>query len=121
MNIIGDVKGKDCYMIDDMMDTGRSAVIGATALRKEGAKTVRIAAIHAVLSDPCYDLLKDKPFDEVIVTDSIPLPARFREFSFIHVVSLASMLAECIERIVNNAPLSAVYSAYADPENVKLN
>lgn len=121
MNIIGDVSGRDCYMIDDMVDTGKSAVIGATALRNAGAKSVTIAAIHPVLSDPCYDLMKDKPFDEVIVTDSIPLPEKFRKLSFIHVVSLAPMLAECIDRIVNNEPLSAVFTAYADPDKLILN
>jgi ribose-phosphate pyrophosphokinase len=121
MNIIGDVKGKDCFMIDDMIDTGKSAVIGANALKSAGARSVSIAAIHPVFSDPCYDLMKEKPFDDVIVTDSIPLSEKFRKLPFVHVVSLASMLAECIDRIVNNAPLSAVYAAYADPENVKLN
>lgn len=119
MNIIGDVKGKDCYMVDDMIDTGRSAVIGAKALRAAGAKSVSIASVHPVFSDPCYDLMKEKPFDDVIVTDSIPLPERFRTFPFIHVVSLSSMLAECISRIVNNQPLSAVYAAYCEGKEDK--
>ena len=119
MNIIGNVEGKDCFMIDDMIDTGRSAVIGAKALRDAGAKSVSMLAVHAVFSDPCYDLLKDHPFDEVIVTDSIPLPERFRALPFIKVVSLDLMIAECIQRIVKNKPLSAVYDAYgrAIPED----
>lgn len=117
MEIIGSVAGKDCFMIDDMIDTGRSAVIGAKALRAAGAKSVRIAAVHPVFSDPCYDLLKDKPFDEIIVTDSIPLPKRFSALKNICVVSLASMLAECIERIIHNDPLSSVFEAYGKPEN----
>ena len=120
MNIIGDVKGKDCYMIDDMMDTGRSAVIGAKALRDAGATSVHFATVHPVFSDPCYELLKNGPFDEVIVTDSIPLSERFANLPCVTVVSLASMLAECIERIVKNAPLSAVYDAYANPESVDI-
>lgn len=118
MNIIGDVAGKDCYMVDDMIDTGRSACIGASALKKAGAKSVKIAAIHPVFSDPCYDLLSEGYFDEIIVTDSIPLPEKFASLP-IRVVSLADMLAECIDRIVHNAPLSAVYVAYGDPLSAK--
>jgi ribose-phosphate pyrophosphokinase len=117
MNIIGDVKGRDCIMIDDMIDTGRSACNGAVALKKAGAKSVSMLAVHPVFSDPCYDLIKDGPFNSIIVTDSIPLDERFKELKFIKVVSLATMLAECIKRIVNNEPLSAVYAAYADPIN----
>lgn len=121
MNIIGEVKGKECVMIDDMIDTGKSAVIGANALLGAGAKNVKIAAIHPVFSDPCFDLMKNGPFSEIIVTDSIPLDERFKSLKSVHVVSLASMLAECIERIVTNNPLSAVYAAYAGSEDFKLN
>ena len=119
MAIIGSVEGKDCFMIDDMIDTGRSAIFGAKALLNAGAKSVSIATVHPVFSDPCYDLLKnDNPFKRIIVTDSIPLPKRFRALKRIEVVSLASMLAECIERIINNTPLSKVYEAYGKPENI---
>ena len=119
MAIIGDVKGKHCIMVDDMIDTGRSAVFGANALRQAGAKSVRMVAVHPVFSDPCYDLFKEKPFEEVIVTDSIPLDNRFLGLPNIRVISLAGMLGECIERIVDNIPLSAVFEAYTKPENVK--
>ena len=121
MNIIGDVAGKDCFMIDDMIDTARSACIGANALKKAGAKSVSIMTVHPVFSDPAYELLKDGPFDQIVVTNSIPLDERFNNLSTIKVISLASMLAECIDRITRNAPLSAVYDAYATPESLKLN
>lgn len=121
MNIIGEVKGKECVMIDDMIDTGKSAVTGAKALLKAGATKVKIAATHAVMSDPCYDLFSTGIFDEVVVTDSIPLDARFEKLPCMHVVSLATMLAECIERIVENNPLSALYKAYACVDDIKLN
>ena len=112
MNIIGDVKGRDCIMIDDMIDTCRSAIAGAKALKANGAKSVRMMAVHAVLSDPCYDLLKEEnPFDSLIVSDSIPLSERFKELGIFRVVSLSTVIAETIDRIVNNVPLSGVYSA----------
>ena len=112
MNIIGDVKGRDCIMIDDMIDTCRSAIAGAKALKANGAKSVRMMAVHAVLSDPCYSLLKEEnPFDSIIVSDSIPLSERFKELGIFRVVSLSTVIAETIDRIVNNVPLSGVYSA----------
>ncbi len=112
MNIIGDVKGRDCIMIDDMIDTCRSAIAGAKALKANGAKSVRMMAVHAVLSDPCYDLLKnDNPFDSIIVSDSIPLSERFKALGIFRVVTLANVVAETIDRVVNNVPLSGVYSA----------
>ncbi|MDO5330874.1 MAG: ribose-phosphate pyrophosphokinase [Bacillota bacterium] len=118
MNIIGDVAGRDCFMIDDMIDTGRTIVIGAKALREAGAKSVRIAAVHPAFSNPCYDLLSEAPFDEVIVTDSIPLPERFKQLPQIKVVSLSSMLAECINRIITNQPLSKIFESYGDPADL---
>ncbi len=121
MAIIGDIKGRDCYMIDDMIDTARSAVFGANALRQAGAKSVSIAAVHPTFSDPCYDLIKDgKSFDEILVTDSIPLPERFKSVPGIHVITLASMLSECIERIAKNIPLTEVYEMYGQPTVLKV-
>lgn len=113
MNIIGDITGKDCILIDDMMDTARSAVAGANALRKNGAKSVRMAIVHPVLSDPCYSLLSEgKPFDSIVTTNSIPLQERFQELGIFKVVSLGDVLAEIINRVVNNIPLSGVYSSF---------
>ena len=118
MAIIGSVEGRDCIMVDDIMDTCRSAAFGAEALKKAGAKSVKMAAVHPIFSDPAYELLKGAAFDEVIVTDSVPLQPQFAALSKIKVVSLAGMLGECIERVIQNIPLSAVYEAFAKPENV---
>ena len=111
MNIIGDVKDKDCYIIDDMIDTAGSAVAAAAALKQAGAKTVKIAATHAVLSDPAFERLSHSDFDQILVTDSIPLPSKFNS-SNVKVVSLAPMLAAVIKRIQNGEPLSVVYEMY---------
>ena len=111
MNIIGDVKDKDCYIIDDMIDTAGSAVAAAAALKQAGAKTVKIAATHAVLSDPAFERLSQSDFDQILVTDSIPLPSKFNSLN-VKVVSLAPMLAAVIKRIQNGEPLSVVYEMY---------
>ena len=111
MNIIGDVKDKDCYIIDDMIDTAGSAVAAAAALKQAGAKTVKIAATHAVLSDPAFERLSHSDFDQIFVTDSIPLPSKFNSLN-VKVVSLAPMLAAVIKRIQNGEPLSVVYEMY---------
>ena len=70
-----------------------------------------ILAIHPVFSDPCYEILKEGIFDEVVVTDSIPLEPRFRELPFIKVITLSGLLSETIQRVVDNKPLSE--SSYA--------
>lgn len=111
MNIIGDVKDKDCYIIDDMIDTAGSAVAAAAALKQACAKTVKIAATHAVLSDPAFERLSHSDFDQILVTDSIPLPSKFNSLN-VKVVSLAPMLAAVIKRIQNGEPLSVVYEMY---------
>ena len=111
MNIIGDVKDKDCYIIDDMIDTAGSAVAAAAALKQAGAKTVKIAATHAVLSDPAFERLSHSDFDQILVTDSIPLPSKFNSLN-VKVVSLAPMFAAVIKRIQNGEPLSVVYEMY---------
>lgn len=111
MNIIGDVKDKDCYIIDDMIDTAGSAVAAAAALKQAGAKTVKIAATHAVLSDPAFERLSHSDFDKILVTDSIPLQSKFNSLN-VKVVSLAPMLAAVIKRIQNGEPLSVVYEMY---------
>ena len=111
MNIIGDVKDKECYIIDDMIDTAGSAVAAAAALKQAGAKTVKIAATHAVLSDPAFERLSHSDFDQILVTDSIPLPSKFNSLN-VKVVSLAPMLAAVIKRIQNGEPLSVVYEMY---------
>ena len=111
MNIIGDVKDKDCYIIDDMIDTAGSAVAAAAALKQAGAKAVKIAATHAVSSDPAFERLSHSDFDQILVTDSIPLPSKFNSLN-VKVVSLAPMLAAVIKRIQNGEPLSVVYEMY---------
>ena len=116
MTIIGEVKGRDCVMMDDMIDTAKSACNGARALKAAGAKSVRIAAVHGVFSDPAYELLSQHVFDEIVVTDSIPLSEKMASVEGIKVISLAPMIASVIQRITSHIPLTTVYDAYANSE-----
>lgn len=113
MNIIGDVEGKDCLMIDDMIDTAGSCSAGAKLLKAKGAKTVRIACTHGVFSGPAAERLLDGTFDEVVCTDSIPLPEKMKHPK-VKVLTLAPMIASVIDHIENGEAVSLVYDVYND-------
>lgn len=117
MNLIGEVDGKDCIIIDDMMDTAGSAVAAASALKNHGAKRVFMAVTHPVLSDPAYDRLTSaKIFDKLYVTDSIPLDPRFKDNKDIpvEVISLAPHIAAIIESINHDTSISETSNMYKD-------
>ena len=111
MNIVGDVQGKDCLMVDDMIDTAGSARAGALALKANGAKSVKICCSHGLFSGPAAERLLDGVFDEIVCTDSIPLPERMKS-DRVKVVSLAPMISKVIENIENGVPVSKVYNIY---------
>lgn len=112
MNIVGDVKGKHCLMIDDMIDTAGSCSEGAKALLSKGAQDVRIACTHGIFSGPASKrLLEDDLFLEVVTTDSIPLKETMINPK-VTVLSLAPMLAKIIEHIELGLPLTYVYDMF---------
>ncbi|MBE6142445.1 MAG: ribose-phosphate pyrophosphokinase [Erysipelotrichaceae bacterium] len=113
MNIIGDVNGKDCLMIDDMIDTAGSCSAGAKLLKAKGAKTVSIACTHGVFSGPAAERLLDGTFDQIVCTDSIPLPEKMKHPK-VKVLSLAPMIASVIDHIENGEAVSLVYDVYND-------
>ncbi|KRM26839.1 MULTISPECIES: ribose-phosphate diphosphokinase [Limosilactobacillus] len=108
MNIIGDVKGKTCIMIDDMIDTAGTITLGAQALIDAGAKEVYASCTHAVLSGPAIERLSKSPLKEVVVTDSIKLPAE-KQIAKIKQVSVAPLIAAAIKRINENRPVSPLF------------
>lgn len=117
MNIIGEVKDKDCLIVDDMIDTAGSAIAAAQALKNAGAKKVFMAVTHPVLSDPAYDrLVTAQVFEKLYVTDSIPLDKRFINNPKINieVVSLAEIIALTIISINKRSSLSEIYKQYVD-------
>ena len=112
MNIIGDIEGKYCIMVDDMIDTAGTIVAGASALMAKGAKEVYCACTHAVLSGPAIERLEESPLKEIVFLDSIPLPKNKMLDKF-KVLSVAPIFAETIKRIYEDISISPLY---VDPE-----
>jgi len=109
LTVIGEVSGKTAILIDDMIDTGGTICAGAELLRKEGAKKVIACASHAVFSPPAYERLSKKGlFEQVIVTNSIPVPKNLH-FSQLKVLSVANMLGEAIWRIHEESSVSSMF------------
>jgi ribose-phosphate pyrophosphokinase len=108
MNVIGDVEGKTAVLVDDMIDTGGTICEGAKILRKEGARQVYACATHAVFSPPAVDRLSSGIFEEVIVTNTIPVPEEKR-FKQLTVLSVANLLGETIWRIHEDSSVSSMF------------
>ncbi len=107
MNIIGEVKGKDVILIDDMIDTAGTMVKGAKALKEKGANSVMACCTHPVLSGPAYERIENGDIDELIVSNTIPLK---KESSKIKVLSTAKLLGEVIRRINNNESVNSLFN-----------
>ncbi len=108
MNVIGDVKGKTAVLVDDMIDTGGTITEGARILRQEGARQVYACATHAVFSPPAVERLSSGLFEEVIVTNTIPVPEENR-FEQLTVLSVANLLGETIWRIHEDSSVSSMF------------
>ncbi|MEX1058556.1 MAG: ribose-phosphate pyrophosphokinase [Natronospirillum sp.] len=108
MNIIGDVAGRTCILLDDMVDTAGTLCQAAAALKKFGAKKIVAYATHAVLSGPAIERI-DKAELELVVTDSIPLSPEAARCANIRQLSMAGILAEAIRRTSNEESISAMF------------
>ncbi|WP_159064879.1 ribose-phosphate pyrophosphokinase [Thaumasiovibrio subtropicus] len=111
MHLIGDVEGRDCIIVDDMIDTGGTLCKAAEALKERGAKRVFAYATHPVFSGNAPQNIKDSVIDEVIVTDSIPLSEEMIATGKVKQLTLSGMLAEAIRRISNEESISAMFNA----------
>ena len=109
MNVIGDVKGKTCVLVDDIVDTAGTLCTGAEALKEEGAIKVVAYITHAVLSGPAVGRINSSAIDEMVVTDTIPLSAEAEASPKIHQLSLDRLLAEAIRRVSHEESLSAMF------------
>jgi ribose-phosphate pyrophosphokinase len=108
MHLIGDVKGKDTIIIDDMIDTAGTLVQAADALKREGARRIMACGVHPVLSGPAMARLEGAPLEEVVVTNSIPL-GKDKQIPKITVLSVAPLLAEAIRRIHDEESVSTLF------------
>ena len=109
MHIIGEVEGRTCILVDDMVDTAGTLCKAAQALKDHGAAKVYAYITHPVLSGPAIDNIANSALDQLVVTDTIPLSEAGRACANIRVLSLAPMLAETIRRVNNEESLSAMF------------
>ena len=109
MNVIGDVKGKTCILVDDIVDTAGTLCTGAEALKDEGAQSVVAYITHAVLSGPAVRRINASAIDEMVVTDTIPLSDEGASSPKIRQLSLNRLLAEAIRRVSHEESLSAMF------------
>lgn len=109
MNIIGDVKDRNCIIVDDIVDTASTLCSAANALKEKGAKSVRAYCTHPVLSGHAVENITNSSIDEVVVTNSIPLSIPAQNCPKIRVLSLAAMLAQIIRRINEEESVSSMF------------
>lgn len=110
--LVGDVKGRTCLLVDDMIDTAGTIVAAARALKDNGAGRVIVAATHAIFSDPAIERLSSDAVDEVVVTDTLPIPPEKR-FEKLTVLSIAPLIARAIEAVFSDDSVSSIFPGHA--------
>ncbi len=110
MNIVGNVQGKDCIIVDDIIDSGGTIVNAADALVKKGAKNVYVFVTHAVLSGDAISKIQKSKVKKLIITDSIDNSKKIRKAGKIEVLSIAQLMAEAIKRISNSTSVSGLFN-----------
>lgn len=108
MQLIGDVKGKDVVLVDDIIDTGGSITKAGRLIMEKGANSVRAIATHAIFSGNAYENINNSPFSEVVVTDTIPI--KNENSKKIKILSTADLLAEVIKRVENYKSISSLFN-----------
>jgi ribose-phosphate pyrophosphokinase len=106
--VVGEVSGRTCVLIDDMIDTGGTLVAAAEVLVERGAREVHAAATHGVLSGPAVDRLKNSVIEKVVVTDTLPLPPD-KQIDKIEVLSVARIIADAIDAVFENTSVSEIF------------
>lgn len=109
MHIIGDVKDRTCILVDDMVDTAGTLCKAAEALKERGAKRVVAYATHPILSGAAVTNITNSLLDEVIVTDTIPIPAEIMRCKKIRQLTISKLLAEAVRRVSNEESISAMF------------
>jgi ribose-phosphate pyrophosphokinase len=109
MNVIGDIQGKDCILLDDLIDTAGTLAQAAEALKRNGAKRVFACATHGVLSGPAIQRINESPIEELVITNSIALSDAVRDCRKIRVLSIGRLLGEAIKRIHHGDSISSLF------------
>jgi ribose-phosphate pyrophosphokinase len=110
--VVGDVEGRTCVLVDDMIDTGGTIVKAAEALFEAGAADVLVAATHAVLSGPAVDRLKNSRISEIIVTDTLPI-AEEKMFDKLTVLSIAPLVARAIREVFDDGSVTSLFDGHS--------
>ena len=110
--VVGDVEGRTCLLVDDMIDTAGTIVAAAAALKKNGAARVIVAATHAVFSDPAVERLSGDSVDAVVVMDTLPIPEEKR-FEKLTVLSVAPLIARAISAVFDDDSVSKIFPGHA--------
>ena len=110
--IVGDVRGRTCLIVDDLIDTGRTIASAAEALKGAGATRVVVAATHAVFSEPAVQLLQSEFIDSVVVTDTLPLPPEKR-FETLTILPIAPLIARAISAVFNDGSVTSMFDGAA--------
>jgi ribose-phosphate pyrophosphokinase len=110
LNLIGEVKGKDCIIIDDMIDTAGTLCGAAHALRDKGAHKIVATATHGIFSGPAIKRIEESPISEVVVADTIPLSEEASKCAKIKQISIARLLGEAIKRIHSSDSVSSLFA-----------
>ena len=111
MNLIGEVKDRECIIVDDIVDTAGTLCKAAAALKERGAKSVYAYVTHPVLSGSAYENISKSVIDQMVVSDTIPANAQFLKLKNFRVLTLAPMLAEAIRRISNEESISSMFQS----------
>ncbi|MGB1967458.1 MAG: ribose-phosphate pyrophosphokinase [Litorivicinaceae bacterium] len=109
MNIIGEISGRTCLIVDDIVDTAGTLCNAAKALKDQGAKAVIAYCTHPVLSGRALENLKDSALDELVVTDSIPIPNSIMKTGRVRIITIAELLGEAVRRVSNEESISAMF------------
>ncbi len=110
--VVGQVDGRICVLVDDMIDTGGTIVKAAEALMNDGAAGVIIAATHAILSDPAVDRLKNCPATEIVVTNTLPIPDE-RKFDKLTCLSIAPLISRAIREVFEDGSVTSLFDGQA--------
>ena len=110
MNVIGNVSGQTCIIVDDIIDSGGTIVNAAKALKKRGAKDVYVYITHGVLSGDAVKKIKNSKIKKLIITDTIDNSNKIKNNNKIEVLSIASLMSEAIKRIANSNSVSDLFN-----------